>query len=239
MLLGYILFNKTEYEAAAKALTRISVPELLGHNTNRYWAAAQFNQGLQLLGVDNKDKAFEAFARSLTHRGAAADNSKLAPLFIHFGLKSIEDRNGTRACHAFELLAETLDETSDSPTVLRDRLLAQLGGLLSHSLTDEDVEELGGDRFLELLRSWSSCPSRRSWPPPASAWWRGRFACWPSVRNSAARIRRDPTARRPEKQWYGFLTAQAAALENWPVTPTARIPCCWSWRAWPTWQRCC
>jgi hypothetical protein len=151
LLQGYVLFEAEKYPEAAQAFERTSQSEIVGHDVDRYWAAAQFAQGLALLAVDQKEKAFDAFARSLGKRGGAAQTAKLAPLFLHFGLRSMEARNGNRARHAFVLLGQGLDGLPPSPEVVFHRLLADVGQLLCRTLMDEDLTEFGGDKFLELV----------------------------------------------------------------------------------------
>ena len=150
LLLGYVLFDKREFPKAADAFQRITRTHLLGHDTARYWAAAQFNHGIQLLEVDQRDKAFDAFARSLGDATGSGKTSGLASLFLHFGLKGIESNNGLRARHAFSLAAKSLEDAESSPDVAFDQLLTEIGLVLCHALMDEDIQDLTGDRVLEL-----------------------------------------------------------------------------------------
>jgi hypothetical protein len=220
LLLGYIRFNNKQFGAAVEALARISTSTVLGHDTDQYWAAAQFNQGLQLLGAENKEQeAFEALARSLNRRGADADNSKLVPLFIHFGIKGLEDRQGTRSQHAFKLLLETLDKAPDSPLVVHHRIVAGLGERLCRSLMDEDVEELGGEQFLELLPQLQELSGAEE--VPASFQHAGEralrvLAICQEIRRE---LRRDAKARRPGTKWYDYLVAQTTALDKLSSDP--------------------
>lgn len=216
LLLGYIHFQKAEKEspAAASAFERISTSTVLGHDVDRYWAAAHFSHGLQLLSVDKQEQAFEAFARSLSKRGSAADNTKLAPLFIHFGIKSIEERNGSRARHAFQVIADSIKGQADSARVIHDRVLANLGGLLCRALMDEDVEDLGGEKFLELLATLQPWTKDQDLPPGfplAVELALRRLAICQELRRE---LRRNSRQRRDKKQLYRYLTEQAGALEK-------------------------
>ena len=166
LLLGYVLFDEQKYARvetgeeiegappplnAADVFAQISRSEVLGHNVDRYWAAAHFNNGLQLLAVNQRAKAFDAFARSLSQRGSNAKNANLAPLFIHFGLQSLEARHGNRAKQAFILMGQSLDAVPDAPDNLLYKLLADMGRLMCEVLMGERAE-MGGDEFLELLQ---------------------------------------------------------------------------------------
>lgn len=152
LLLGYVLFREQKYPDAAKAFEKVGVSQVLCHDVDKYWAAAKFSFGLQLLAIDKKKDAFDAFASSLQKRKGARENVSLAPLFIHFGLKSIDARNGNRAKHAFALMAEGLENAPDTPEIFRYRLFSDVGFRLCRSLIDEDIRELGGDQFLELAQ---------------------------------------------------------------------------------------
>lgn len=128
LILGYVLFDAEKYASvetnadeqaadaaalnAADVFAQISQAEILGHNTDKYWAAAHFNQGLQLLKVNQRVKAFDAFTRALGQRGGGGQ-AKLAPLFLHFGLQNLEQGNGNRAQHAFGLMRQSLVAAPD------------------------------------------------------------------------------------------------------------------------------
>jgi hypothetical protein len=152
LLLGRVLFNKKDYPAAAEEFGRVSSANVLGHDTDRYWATSHFSHGLQLLAVDQKDKAFDAFAKSLAKRNGRAENVKLAPLFIHFGVTSMEAKNGNRAKQSFLLMSKTLDGLKASPEVTLHRLLADLGSLLCESLMGEQGKDITGEKFRDLRK---------------------------------------------------------------------------------------
>jgi len=166
LLLGYVLFDAQKYVRvetgeesgdappplnAADVFARISRAEILGHNVDRYWAAAHFNSGLQLLAVNQREKAFDAFARSLSQRGSNAQSANLAPLFIHFGLQGLEARHVNRAKQAFSLMGQSLEAVPDAPDNLLYKLLAEMGHLMCEVLMGARAE-INGDEFLELLR---------------------------------------------------------------------------------------
>jgi len=129
LLLGYVRFHNEDYDAAAQAFEQISTAQLLGHDTDRYWAACHFSRGLQLLKVEQKDKAFAAFARSLGRRGRSDGGADLAPLFLHFGLKHLENlskflKAETQAKH--KSLVHNLRETEKELLTLEEEALAEL-----------------------------------------------------------------------------------------------------------------
>src|SRR5256885_2123402 len=168
LILGYILFDEEKYapvDASAEqqlpgappplyavdVFAKISQSEILGHNVDKYWAAAHFNQGLQLLAVDQRAKAFDAFARSLGQRASGAKNTNLAPLFLHFGLQNLESGNGNRARQSFVLMQQSFGAQADADEAqLLYTLLAEMGQLLCETLIGEE-EDLGGIAFLDLL----------------------------------------------------------------------------------------
>ena len=152
LIVGYIYHRKGDFPKSAEAFEKIQISTLLGHNADKYWAVAHFADGLQKLKVDQKEDAFKAFRLSLSQRGAAQSNANLAPLFVHFGLKNIEARNGNQAQQAFRLMNESLVGLEDSPSVVQSRIVAQMGELLSRSLTNLTAAELpGGDAYLQLV----------------------------------------------------------------------------------------
>lgn len=217
LLLGYVFFDKREYPNAVKAFQRTSQSTVLGHNVDRYCAAAQFNEGLQLLEVDNKDKAFGAFSRALSERGSTGNIANLAPLFLHFGLKSIESRNGTRARQAFALADESIGDPSASPRVARNKLLAELGTLLCQALMDEDVESLAGDKFLDLRKRAQKLPPIENVSPTRLDRTLIILAICQELRRQ---LRLPERQRMSPKKLAGFVREQADALEA--LTPQAK-----------------
>ena len=151
LTVGYTAFDKQDFAGAAAAFEQIPAAELLKHDIDRYWAAAQFSQGMQLLEVDQKDKALDAFARSASKRGGDAQTSRLSLLFAHFGLANLQSQHGARARQAFELMRESVEEQEPTPEVIGVRLLADMGDLLCRCLMEEDVQELRGNGFLDQL----------------------------------------------------------------------------------------
>ena len=158
MLWGYILFDQKKYPEAAVAFERISSSQMLGHDTDKYWAAAQFNQGLQLLEVGQEGKAFEVFGRSLAKAVGSKASSNLVPLFIHFALKAIDSRNGEQARQSFELMSKSLEGTEDSAQKRASETVALMGQLLCRVLMEEDVAELSGKKFIELWNQDTDVP---------------------------------------------------------------------------------
>jgi hypothetical protein len=217
LLLGYVFFDKREYPNAVKAFQRTSQATVLGHNVDRYCAAAQFNEGLQLLEVNKKDKAFSAFSRALAERGGAGNISSLAPLFLHFGLKSIEARNGERAKQAFALADDSIDDPSSSPRTARNKLLAELGMLLCRALMDEDVESLSGGRFLDLRKQARQLPPIENVSPARLDRTLIILAICQELRRQ---VRLPAQQRMSQKKLAGFVRAQADALET--LTPEAK-----------------
>ena len=211
LLLGYVLFDQGKYPEAAEAFEKTSTSEVLGHDADRYWAAAQFSQGLQLLAVDQKEKAFDAFARSLGKRGAAATNVNLAPLFVHFGLQSIEARNGNRARHAFQLMGQGLQGAS-SPEAVFHLLLADLGQLLCQALMDEDVAEVGGDRFLALLPRLGGTGD--AFPAETRRVMERSVRILAICQELRRERRLEPRRRKKHAQMHDFLRDQAARLRE-------------------------
>ncbi len=152
LILGYVRFRARDFDGAAATFESISKHELLGHDVDRYWAAAHFSRGLELLDADKKSEAFDAFARSVGRReGASTDVANLSPLFAHFGLKNIEAESGARALQAFELLEESVEGAEPADRVLRDRFLAKVGVVLCHCLIDDANVPVDGYRVLKLL----------------------------------------------------------------------------------------
>ncbi len=137
LILGYVLFDNKEFEKAAEVFGELSEAEVLGHDVDRYWAAAHFSHGVQLLGVEQKAEAFEAFARSVSKRQGSEDNRALVPLFVHFGMQNLEERHGSRALQAFELLEGGLADLPDSPDLALDQAVARIGVILCQALLDE------------------------------------------------------------------------------------------------------
>ena len=151
LLLGYVLFDQEEYAEAAAAFEQISVSEILGHDADKYWAAAHFSNGIQLLKVGQTEQAFQAFARSLQKRGGSEENVNLAPLFVHFGLDALQTQHGNRAVQAFELLEQSLEGVPPTAEVVYNRLVAEMGRLLCEGLIESDIQHFGGDRFLKVV----------------------------------------------------------------------------------------
>lgn len=151
LIVGYIRFEQSDFEAAASSFEKVSVPRLLEHDVDRYWAASHFSLGLQLLKVDQKEKAFDAFARSIAKRGAAGNASNLAPLFVHFALKNIEARSGTRALQSFELLEQSLAGAPPNAAVVKNGFVARLGKLICECLTEGKRDAALSEGFLEVL----------------------------------------------------------------------------------------
>jgi hypothetical protein len=212
LLLGYVSFGKREFPQASAAFEKISGDTLLGHNIDHYWAAAQFNEGLQLLEVDNKDKAFRAFDRSLRQRSGTAKISNLTPLFIHFGLKGLEAGAGSRARQAFELATYSVREAEPSAQVAFNELVAELGELLCRALTDEDVRSVPpGDEFLELLSVAELLPEQET--VVAAMLYRTLHIL--AICQELRRQWRLPAAKRMKPpQLAKFLHEQIAALEK-------------------------
>jgi hypothetical protein len=125
---------------------------LLGHDLDKYWAAAQFSNGIQLLEVDRKDEAFDAFARSMRKRSAVAKNDPLISLFLHFGLKNLETHNGARAKQSFRLVQEGLSsqskKTEEDITV---NFISEIGISLCDALMEGKKEDVEADIFLSPL----------------------------------------------------------------------------------------
>ena len=156
LLLGYVRFDKGDYPNAAAAFETISSAKLLGHDVDHYAAAAHFRNGVALLKVDQKDKAFDTFCNALQRSEEAVSTLALAPLFLHFGLKAIESNDGRRARNAFELLSVTLDrEKEPSTDIAINRFLARMGLLLCRVLLDEAVSR---DAITELLEEVQTNP---------------------------------------------------------------------------------
>ena len=157
-ILGYLRFDNKDYEEAAKAFEKISVPELLDkHNTDRYWAMTHFSRGLQYLENENKTReAFDSFRRSLGQREASAENVSLIPLFTYFGLQNLKRGNGNQALQAFTLLKASLEGVGDSDEAAQGALLAEMGQLLCRALLPDPEGGIpSGDEFLPLWETWS------------------------------------------------------------------------------------
>lgn len=152
LIVGFIYHRKGDYPRAAEAFGKTQTSTVLGHNTDKYWAVSHFADGLQKLKVDQKEDAFKAFRLSLSQRGSEQSNANLAPLFVHFGLKNIEAGNGGQAQQAFALMKESLGGLSENESVVRSRIVADMGELLSHSLMELAATELpGGDSYLRMV----------------------------------------------------------------------------------------
>lgn len=150
LLLGYTFFDREQFQEAARAFSKAKTGIVLGHDVERYGAAANFNAGIVLMKADQKAAAFDAFAMAMGQRRGDAENARLAPLFLHFGLTGIETRQGDRARKAFHLLKEGLDDAEIDAEGGWFYKLARMGELLCDSLMEEDVERLGGEVFLKL-----------------------------------------------------------------------------------------
>lgn len=167
LILGYVLFDSERFarvEAgpgeppaagedlyAAEVFAQATHAVILGHDLERYEAAAHFNKGLQLLKAEQREKAFNEFALALERHdgGRGAD---LAPLFIHFALQSLENRDGSRARASFRLLSQSLEESAGNPQAALYKLLADMGAALCNALMTGGGEEVaGGEGFLRLL----------------------------------------------------------------------------------------
>ncbi len=218
LLLGRVLFSKKDYEAAANAFESVSSTNLLGHDTDRCWAAAQFSLGLQLLAVDQKDKAFKAFGKSLAKRGGRAENSKLAPLFIHFGLKNMEAKKGNRAKDSFQLMAQSLDGLPDSPEVTLNRLLADMGLLVCQALMDEEAKNLSGDKFRELRKRLETAGkltiTSGGRPAVVNAYLDRLFLILGVCQDLRRQVRLPTGERRKAAELYADLQPQVDALEK-------------------------
>jgi hypothetical protein len=151
LMLGYLRFRQEDFDGAVEAFEGISSSDLVGHDVDRYWAAGHFSRGLELLKVKQQGKAFDAFARAVSKRGASARNVELAPLFIHFGLKNMETRSGSRSLQAFALLEQSLEGAGDEPATVRNRLLAGLGRLLCRAVMAEPDEQVKGEEIMALV----------------------------------------------------------------------------------------
>ncbi len=162
LILGYMQFGQGQTAKATEAFEQVSVSQLHGHDLDRYWAAAQFSNGIALLAHDQHEKAFDAFQSSLAKRGTRADNHRLAPLFIHFGLKSLDTQQGRRARQAFSLMGQCLSENSTEPQDWLFRRLSAFSVLLCDALHEEDVRELGSKQFLSLQPPLDSAPETLS-----------------------------------------------------------------------------
>ncbi len=152
LLLGYVYCEQGDFQAAAEAFAKTQAQQVVGHDMDRYWAAANFSLGIRLLQAtdDRRAEAFDAFSQAVTARGGQFDASRLAPLFIHFAFKNLQARNGDRAQQAFFLLGQSLSNSPPGPQTALHLLLSQYGQLLCRALRDEDISDLGGERFLEL-----------------------------------------------------------------------------------------
>jgi len=161
LLYGYVLYENAKFKESAEVFGKITRSAILEHNLDKYWAASHLSNGLQLLDVDKKEDAFEAFTQSLSVRGDA-DSIDLAPLFIHFGLKNIDMRQGSKALQAFELLSVSLKKgDSKDPLRFYYQLLSDLGKILVKSLLeDDDTQEIVDEndclRLIQQLESKSN-----------------------------------------------------------------------------------
>ncbi|MGD2088742.1 MAG: hypothetical protein PVH61_21365 [Candidatus Aminicenantes bacterium] len=152
LLMGYIFFEKREFQKASEFFGNISRSRILSHDVDKYWAAAHFSSGLQLLAVDQKEQAFDAFARAINKRGAVLENIKLIPLFFHLALKHIETGNGKRALMAFQLLKKSLEgpELEKAEDVFIPVYIANTGELLCKSLIENN--EIPREKDFDALR---------------------------------------------------------------------------------------
>jgi tetratricopeptide (TPR) repeat protein len=152
LIVGYVYYRKKDFEKSANHFEKITEQQILGHNTDKYWAASHFSRGLEFLHVDNKDDAFKSFRRSIGLRGATQENADLAPLFIHFGMKNIDAHNGSQALQAFTLLKESLTGVELNSATNKSLFAAEFGELLCQSLLDGPGDALpDGKDFTELL----------------------------------------------------------------------------------------
>lgn len=212
-IVGYVYHRKGDFPRAAETFGKIQQRTLLGHNTDRYWAVAHFADGLQKLKVDQKEDAFKAFRLSLSQRGAAQSNANLAPLFVHFGLKNIEARNGSQARQAFALMNDSLAGLEETPTVVQSRIVAQMGELVSRSLMDLTTAELPcGDTFLQLVaqlgkveKALSSSENRRL---------QGALRRMAIAQELRCQCRLDNRHRKRKDVLARFLEEQSQALET-------------------------
>jgi hypothetical protein len=207
---GYVYFREADYEKAAEAFEKLPVKDLLGHNTDRYWAISHFSHGLQLLRVAQNERAFSAFRRSIGQRGQSRDNANLAPLFVYFGLKNILARNGNQALQAFSLMQDSLAGLPPENGVLKYQLVAQLGSLLCHSLLAQNMDTLiGGTEYLALLTQLDSgleAAERHQFEATLR-----RMAIAQELRRQRAL---DPRQRSKKGQLRGFLEQEISSLEN-------------------------
>jgi hypothetical protein len=158
LLMGYVLFEKKEYKKAADYFGNISRSKILSHDVDEYWAASHFSNGLLLLGVDQKEQAYDSFARAITKRGPAPENIKLVQLFFNLALKNIESKNGTRAINTFELLNKSLEGLETIEDAFIPVFISNIGGLLCKSLPGGNGEKLDEKDFSELIELLKHTP---------------------------------------------------------------------------------
>ena len=153
LLYGYALLDDKNYEDGAAVFEEITLSELNGHNTDRYWAVAHFSRGIQLLEVEKQEEAFSSFAKSVTERGRHQNNAKLAPLFLHLGVKYIvETRSGSKATKAFEMLQETVRNDKTEPENAEIfNLLAELGIHLCRALIPNPDRKPSPEHLLGMI----------------------------------------------------------------------------------------
>jgi hypothetical protein len=214
LLHGYALFRSEAFEDAAESFQRIQSSTLLTHNTDRYWAAAKFSEGLCKLGVGQEAQAFTSFAQSLKHRTGVEETVGLAPLFIHFGLQGIDTRNGNRAKYSFALLIKNLEQLPPSSEVFTDILLAEMGHLLCRSLVDEDISELRGQCFLDLLQEMQITPTAEGVPQEMQLGYERTLRILAICQELRCQLRTAPKQRDKSKVLYRFLQEQIGELER-------------------------
>jgi hypothetical protein len=213
LLLGYALFDQQKYPEASVAFEGITESNVLGHDTDKYWAASKFNHGLQLLKVDQKEKAFEVFAESLSKAVHAHPAGDLAPLCAHFALKSFETRDGMRARESFTLLQMSLEMIDDSFRRQSGIVAVQMGLLLCQALMDEDVDELDGERFLQLSAQLTTCTPQTDQDSKMQVYLEHSLRILAICQELRRRVRMPPSKQTNKSKLADFLQKQVAPLE--------------------------
>lgn len=148
LIYGYSLYRQENYEEAGKIFGEIQTSKLLEHDVDMYWASSHFARGIQLLDVNKRKEAFDAFAHSL--QKMKKGEKGLVPLFFQFGYLNLESRNGSRALQSYELSKKTLEDVPPSPAVEISRLQAELGILLCKAMMGQAGNAVRGEEFVKL-----------------------------------------------------------------------------------------